>query len=104
MMDGQFESILGASNCTRIIIDDPNIHNLSVSGTTLDNVQSLLDKSDNEVEADFVKKVILSLGTNDISKHKHDFRSYIPRFGTPLGVHSVHKSMIACLYFFCIIS
>ena len=35
--------ILGASNCTRIIIDDPNIHNLSVSGTTLDNVQSLLD-------------------------------------------------------------
>ena len=64
--------ILGASNCTRIIIDDPNIHNLSVSGTTLDNVQSLLDKSDNEVEADFVKKVILSLGTNDISKHKND--------------------------------
>jgi transcription initiation factor IIF auxiliary subunit len=50
--------ILGASNCTRIIIDDPNIHNLSVSGTTLDNVQSLLDKSDNEVEADFVKKVV----------------------------------------------
>ena len=64
--------ILGVSNCTRIIIDDPNIHNLSVSGTTLDNVQSLLDKSDNEVEADFVKKVILSLGTNDISKHKND--------------------------------
>ena len=42
------------------------MHNLSVSGTTPDNVQSLLDKSDNEVEADFVKKVILSLGTNDI--------------------------------------
>jgi lysophospholipase L1-like esterase len=43
-----------------------------VSGTTLDNVQSLLDKSDNEVEADFVKKVVLPLGTNDISKHKND--------------------------------
>ena len=64
--------LLDASNCTRIIIDDYNIHNLSVSGTTLDNVQSLLDKSDNEVEADFVKKVILSLATNDISKHKND--------------------------------
>ena len=64
--------ILGASNCTRIIIDDPNIHNLSVSGTTLDNVQSLLNNSNNEVKADFVKKVILSVGTNDISKHKND--------------------------------
>jgi hypothetical protein len=64
--------ILGASNCTRIIIDDPNIHNLSVSGTTLDNVQCLLNNSNNEVKADFVKKVILSVGTNDISKHKND--------------------------------
>ena len=64
--------LLDASNYTRIIIDDYNIHNLSVSGTTLDNVQSLLDKSDNEIEADFVKKVIPSLGTSDISKHKND--------------------------------
>ena len=64
--------ILGASNCTRIIIDDPNIHNLSVSGTTLDNVQCLLNNSNNEVKADFVKKAILSVGTNDISKHKND--------------------------------
>ena len=64
--------ILGTWNCTRIIIDNPNMHNLSVSGTTPDNVQSLLDKSDNEVEADFVKKVILSLGTNDIWMQKND--------------------------------
>jgi hypothetical protein len=28
--------ILGASNCTRLVFENPNVHNISVSGTTLD--------------------------------------------------------------------
>ena len=38
----------------------------------LETALTHLRKSDSEVEADFVKKVMLSLGTNDISKHKND--------------------------------
>jgi hypothetical protein len=53
-----------------------------VSGTTLGNVQSLLVKSDNDVEADFVKKVILSLGKNDISKHKNDVLKMVRQYNT----------------------
>jgi hypothetical protein len=30
--------ILGASNCTRLVFENPNVHNISVSGTTLDQV------------------------------------------------------------------
>jgi hypothetical protein len=33
--------ILGASNCTRLVFENPNVHNISVSGTTLDQVQKL---------------------------------------------------------------
>jgi hypothetical protein len=31
--------ILGASNCTRFVFENPNVHIISVSGTTLDQVQ-----------------------------------------------------------------
>ena len=33
--------MLGASNCTRLVFENPNVHNISVSGTTLDQVQKL---------------------------------------------------------------
>ena len=64
--------ILGASNCKKLQIEESNIHNISVSGTTLNQVQTLLDKSDSVVEAEYVNNVILSLGTNDITKHRDD--------------------------------
>jgi hypothetical protein len=36
------------------IIIIPNVHNISVSGTTLDQVQKLLDKSDSQVDSENV--------------------------------------------------
>jgi hypothetical protein len=57
--------ILGASNCTRRVFENPNVHNISVSGTTLDQVQKLLDKSDSQVDSENVDSVVLSLGTNE---------------------------------------
>ncbi|CAG2212346.1 CNBP [Mytilus edulis] len=64
--------IFGASNCSRIRIEDPSINNIAVSGTTLDQIDKLVCQSDNIVNSDYVANVILSLGTNDISKHRSD--------------------------------
>jgi hypothetical protein len=69
--------ILGASNCTRLVFENPNVHNISVSGTTLDQVQKLLDKSDSQVDS-----VVLSLGTNDVTQYRNDTEQIIV---TPLG-------------------
>lgn len=41
--------LFGASNCTRINFENPNVHDISASGTTLDQVQKLLDKSDSQI-------------------------------------------------------
>ena len=49
--------ILGVSNCTRLVFENPNVHNISVSGTTLDQVQKLLDKSDSQVDSETVDSV-----------------------------------------------
>ncbi|VDI05459.1 Hypothetical predicted protein [Mytilus galloprovincialis] len=64
--------IFGASNCSRIRIEDPSINNIAVSGTTLDQIDKLVCQSDNIVNSDYIANVILSLGTNDISKHRSD--------------------------------
>jgi len=63
--------ILGAYNCTRLVFENPNVHNISVSGTTLDQVQKLLDKSDSQVDS-----VVLSLGTNDVTQYRNDIHYY----------------------------
>jgi hypothetical protein len=39
-----------------------------LSGTTLDQVQKLLDKSDSQVDSENVDSVVLSLGTNDVTQ------------------------------------
>jgi hypothetical protein len=35
-----------------VSFENPNVHNISVSGTTLDQVQKLLDKSDSQVDSE----------------------------------------------------
>jgi lysophospholipase L1-like esterase len=69
--------ILGASNCTRLVFENPNVHNISVSGTTLDQVQKLLDKTDSQVDSENVDSVVLSLGTNDVTQHRNDTEQII---------------------------
>jgi lysophospholipase L1-like esterase len=49
----------------------PETHNISVSGTTLDQVQKLLDKSDSQVDSENVDSVVLSLGTNDVTQYRN---------------------------------
>ena len=71
--------ILGASNCIRIELEQAvdNVHIFAVSGTTLENDQILLDKSDSNVEPESVKNVIVNLGTNDINIFKNELEHVI---------------------------
>ena len=69
--------ILGASNCTRLVFENPNVHNISGSGTTLDQVHKLLDKSDSQVDSENVDSVVLSLRTNDVTQYRHDTEQII---------------------------
>ena len=62
--------ILGASNCTRLDFENDNVDNLSVSGTTLNQVQTLFDKSDSQVDS-----VVLSLG-NDVAQYINGIHYY----------------------------
>jgi hypothetical protein len=59
----QQSNILGASNCTRLDFENTNVDNLSVAGTTLNQVQTLFDKSDSQVDS-----AVLSLG-NDVAQY-----------------------------------
>lgn len=36
--------IIGASNCRRVQVTDPNICNLAISGTTAENIEAILEK------------------------------------------------------------
>ena len=69
--------LLGASNCIRLgTMNEPNLINASISGTTLENVDQCLnlalENASVKQSQDHVKRVIVSLGTNDISKNKDD--------------------------------
>ena len=63
--------IIGASNCCRLKLDS-SICNLSVTGSTAENIDTLLETADGKVDAQQVTKVLFSLGTNDITKNKTD--------------------------------
>ena len=64
--------IIGASNCCRLKITDPTICNISVSGTTAENIDAILPTAVSKVDAERIDKVILCLGTNDVTKNKTD--------------------------------
>ena len=79
--------ILGALNCTRLVFENPNVHNISVSGTTLDQVQTLLDKSDSQVDSENVDSVVLSLGTNDVTQYRNDTEQIIVNVTTMWNIN-----------------
>ena len=69
--------ILGASNARRMNIDDKNIINASISGATLYNVRQTIDKAKSELRDETPSKVVVSLGTNDVSQNKLDAEQVI---------------------------
>jgi hypothetical protein len=64
--------IIGASNCRRVQVTDPNICNLSISGITAENIDAILENVDCKLNTTDVSKIIFSLGTNDVTNNKND--------------------------------
>ena len=66
--------VIGDSNAMRIHVKDPDVQNLSKSGQKAADIKSLLDVADSQASANNkkVKRIVLHLGTNDVSKHKTD--------------------------------
>ncbi|KAK3087073.1 hypothetical protein FSP39_001266 [Pinctada imbricata] len=65
--------ILGASNCKRCVFDqlDAGVINASISGSTISNVTPNLELATTEIKNPAeVSKVIICLGTNDVSRNK----------------------------------
>jgi hypothetical protein len=52
--------IIGASNCRRIKVTDPNICNLSISGTTAENIDAILENVDCKLNTTGISKIIFS--------------------------------------------
>jgi len=64
--------LLGASNCKRLGKVSPNCINASISGATLKNIDETIKLAKSKVFDKTVDKVVISLGTNDITKSKGD--------------------------------
>jgi hypothetical protein len=64
--------IIGASNCRRVQVTDPNICNLSISGITAENIDAILENVDCKLNTTDVSKIIFSLGTNDVTSNNND--------------------------------
>ncbi|CAG2203622.1 unnamed protein product [Mytilus edulis] len=68
--------MLGASNCLRVGKFEDNLINASINGATLEKIDQCLGAAfeNHRVKSNGsnVGKVIISLGTNDLSKNKHD--------------------------------
>ena len=66
--------VLGDSNALRIHVKDPDVKNISKSGHKAADIKSLLEAADARATADnkTVKRIVVHLGTNDVSKHRSD--------------------------------
>ena len=66
--------ILGASNAKRLGQFHQNTINASVSGATLDNVEQCISLATSKIKTPntHIGKVILCLGTNDVTRNKDD--------------------------------
>ena len=59
------------TNCRRVQVTDPNICNLSISGTTAENIDAILENVDCKLNSTDVSKIIFSFGTNDVTSNKN---------------------------------
>ncbi|XP_033748264.1 uncharacterized protein LOC117333197 isoform X2 [Pecten maximus] len=65
--------IIGASNCRRLDIpNDSKVVNDSISGATFNNIEANITTAKMSLGENDVDKIIISLGTNDITKHRTD--------------------------------
>ncbi|CAG2212093.1 unnamed protein product [Mytilus edulis] len=64
--------LLGASNCIRLGHIDDSVVNASISGGSFDKIEQNIDLAFQKTENKDIEKVVICLGTNDISRNKSD--------------------------------
>ena len=64
--------LIGDSNSERIHFKDPDIKNISVSGSSALNIDELLSKAVTEAGDKKVKRIVVHLGANDITRYNAD--------------------------------
>lgn len=81
--------VLGDSNSLKIHFNDPDAYNISESGASAAEIDKLLEKAATKVQNKNVKRIVMHLGTNDVSKHKNDPNQVILETSTAIGkIHS----------------
>ena len=71
-LDESVNLVLGDSNTLRVHFKDPDVYNVSVSGCTAAGIDTVLDRSVARVQNKNVKRIVMHLGTNDVTKNKDD--------------------------------
>lgn len=66
--------LLGASNCKKLGVFDDNIINVSISGSTLDNIEEIVSKAKSiGFESNkCIDNIVVCLGTNDVTRNRTD--------------------------------
>ena len=80
--------VIGDSNSQRIHFKDPDIKNISVSGGSALNIDELLSKAVTEAGDKKVKRIVVHLGTNDITRYKADANQVILEITT--AINKIH--------------
>ena len=71
-MDEFINFVLGDSNALRLHIKDPDVVNLSKSGQTAAEIDSLLEHARENAGKKVEKRIVMHLGTNDVSRCRTD--------------------------------
>ena len=81
--------VIGDSNSQRIHFKDQDIINVSVSGGAASNVDELLTRAVTEAGDRKVKRTVLHLGTNDVSRFKANANQVILEITT--AINKIHE-------------
>ena len=87
--DNVTQLVLGASLVNYIEINHPSVEVCSLSGARMENVENLLEKTEAQHNADLVKKVVVHLGTNDVTNNKNDVAQVIINY--TLGLNTIRE-------------
>ena len=70
--DDNINFVLGDSNAVRVHVKDPDVKNVSKQGQRAATIDTLLSIAESKANGKAVKRVVIHLGTNDISKCRAD--------------------------------
>ena len=82
---GSVYLVLGDSNSKKIHFKDSDVYNISVSGASAAGLSELIDKAKIKVGERKVKRVVMHLGTIDVSRNKNDSNQAILEISSAVG-------------------